>query len=286
MAGFKDALLVLTSYPEITSHVIIDYVLDLSKEFGLHISALVPSVTRERVAPYYTPSERIAGIPELVDAAVARSQFNVGEIRSLIEKGIAKRGLSHDTIVTPSHIFPSADMVIPRARLSDFIFLPIYELVGLEELYFESIIFGSGRSTMLLPAEEGFCRNKILPETVCVAFDFSRPAARALGDAMPLLEAAHRVHVVTVLGEKTIDNVVSWEELRMHLLRHGISAQRDEINSEGRPIGDVLRQYVETIRADLLVMGAFGHSRLVEFVLGGATRNILNKPPVPVLLSH
>jgi len=79
---------------------------------------------------------------------------------------------------------------------------------------------------------------------------------------------------------------LSWEELNAHLLHHGIRAHRDEVGSDGRSIGVTIRQHVETIHADLLVMGAFSHSRVLEFVLGGATKNILKKPPVPVILSH
>lgn len=67
---------------------------------------------------------------------------------------------------------------------------------------------------------------------------------------------------------------------------YGIDVVVEEVDAAGRVIGKVLTQQVSSRRADLLVMGAYGHSRFREFVLGGATRSILTKPPIPVLLSH
>jgi nucleotide-binding universal stress UspA family protein len=70
------------------------------------------------------------------------------------------------------------------------------------------------------------------------------------------------------------------------LLLHGIDATLERVEAAGRDIGKVIEGFVAANHADLLVMGAFGHSRMMEFILGGATRSILNHPPVPVLISH
>ncbi|MCI3953839.1 MAG: Universal stress protein UspA, partial [Burkholderiales bacterium] len=123
-------------------------------------------------------------------------------------------------------------------------------------------------------------------DTVAIAWDFSRPAARAVADALPLLERAKRVRVVTVVNEKDIASRRSSAELARHLARHGIDIVLDEFDSMGRRIGAALEAYVASRNADLLVMGAYGHSRVREFILGGATRSMLARPPVPVFLSH
>ena len=119
-----------------------------------------------------------------------------------------------------------------------------------------------------------------------MAWDFSRAAARAVSDAIPLLEKAKRVRVVTVLNEKYLDSKHSAEELSKNLSRHGIEIVLDRVDANGRPIGDVLEAYVASHATDLLVMGAYAHSRLREFVLGGATRSLLSKPSLPILCSH
>ena len=119
-----------------------------------------------------------------------------------------------------------------------------------------------------------------------MAWDFSRAAARAVADALPILELAKKVRIVTVTREKALDSKRSPEELAKNLARHGIDVVVDEVDSGGNPIGSVLESYIVSHKADLLVMGAFGHSRLREFVLGGATQSLLSKPPLPILFSH
>jgi nucleotide-binding universal stress UspA family protein len=146
------------------------------------------------------------------------------------------------------------------------------------------VIFGSGKPTLVLPQ-----RPRSRPfelGTVAVAWDFSRAAARAVSDAIPLLEKAKKVRVVTVLNEKHLDNKHSAEELSKHLSRHGIDVVLERVDAKGRRIGEVLEAYVASHASDMLVMGAYGHSRLRELVLGGATKSLLSKPPLPILFSH
>jgi len=119
-----------------------------------------------------------------------------------------------------------------------------------------------------------------------VAWDFGRVAARAIADAIPILERAREVRIVTVTNEKIIDSKHSAEQLAKNLSRHGIDVTLDKVDAAGRSIGQVLQTLVASCAADLLVMGAFGHSRFREFVLGGATKSLLSKPPIPVLFSH
>jgi len=103
---------------------------------------------------------------------------------------------------------------------------------------------------------------------------------------MPLLEMANKVRIVTILNEKRLDSKHSAEELAKNLSRHGVEIVLDRVDAKGRPIGGVLEAYVVSHEPDLLVMGAYGHSRLREFVLGGATDSLLSKPPLPILFSH
>jgi nucleotide-binding universal stress UspA family protein len=101
-----------------------------------------------------------------------------------------------------------------------------------------------------------------------------------------LLERAKRVRVVTVTNEKNLDTKHSAEELAKNLARHGIDVLLDKVDANGRPIGEILESYALSHQADVLVMGAYGHARWREFILGGATKSLLSKPPLPILLSH
>jgi nucleotide-binding universal stress UspA family protein len=122
--------------------------------------------------------------------------------------------------------------------------------------------------------------------TVAVAWDFSRAAARAVSDALPLLERARNARIVTVIDEKDFDTSHSAEELAKNLARHGIEVVLDKIDAGGKPIGTVLETYVRAHGVDMLVMGAYGHSSWREFLLGGATKSMLSRPQVPTLFSH
>ena len=123
-------------------------------------------------------------------------------------------------------------------------------------------------------------------DTAVVAWDFSKTAARAVADAIPILQKTKRVYIVTATNEKGIDTRRSATELARHLAHHRIEVTVDTTDAAGRDIGTVLKSYCEKRDADLLVMGAYGHSRLREFILGGATRGMLSKPTLPVLMSH
>ncbi len=178
--------------------------------------------------------------------------------------------------------FEVPELLVDYARLRDLTIVPVPE--SYDQWYAETVIFGSGRPTLILP-ETPRARPFELG-TVVVAWDFSRVAARAVSDALPLLERARKVRVVTVTNEKSLDTKHSGEELAKNLSRHGIDVVLDKVDADGRSIGKVLETYTLSHQVDVLVMGAYGHSRWREFILGGATKSLLSKPPLPILLSH
>jgi nucleotide-binding universal stress UspA family protein len=171
------------------------------------------------------------------------------------------------------------------ARLRDITIVPVPEGDYRDQWYAESIIFGSGRPTVILP-ETPKRAGAFALNAVVVAWDYSRPAARAVADSLPILERAKLVRIVMVTNEKVFDTKRSGPELAKHLARHGVEVILDTVDAAGRGIGEVLESYVASRNADLLVMGAYGHSRIREFILGGATKSMLSRPPLPILFSH
>ena len=113
------------------------------------------------------------------------------------------------------------------ARLRDLTILP----ASSDQWYAESVLFGSGRPTMILP--ENPKRRPFQLGTVAVAWDFSRAAARAVSDALPILELAKKVRIVTVVNEKALDTKRSGEELAKNLARHGIDVVLDRVDAKG-----------------------------------------------------
>jgi nucleotide-binding universal stress UspA family protein len=146
----------------------------------------------------------------------------------------------------------------------------------------EAVVFGSGRPTILVPelAQPGPV------DHVAIAWDGSRVAARAVADAAPMLQRAAKISVLTVVGEKPLSEKDPGVRLAASLQKRGLSAEAMEIGAEDNPISSTLQQRAIELGAALLVMGGYGHSRVRDFVLGGATEGVLGDLEMPVLLSH
>jgi nucleotide-binding universal stress UspA family protein len=276
--AFKDILLTLTSYPEPTPVSVVEDAVSVALLLCAHIAAL--SCEMHVQVPGQFISGAVVGLPGVIAGEAGKSRKNAQDLLAAFEAAAAKSGVASESLLQKCKSFEVADLLVEYARLRDLTIMPGSN----DRWHIEAVIFGSGRPTLVLPQDP---RSRPFGlGTVAVAWDFSRAATRALSDALPLLERANKVRVVTVLNEKRFDNTHSAEELSKNLARHGIDAVLDRVDARGRPIGEVLEAYVATLGADLLVMGAYGHSRLREFVLGGATRSLVSKPPLPILFSH
>lgn len=176
------------------------------------------------------------------------------------------------------------DRFLHLARTHDLTVMDAAPLAGsAERRRIEQILFDSGHPVLVVPQTMGWK----VPQRIAIAWDGSARAARAVADALPLLAGAKHVFVVTITGEKDLSRMAPGADLATYLARHGISETR--ISMLARGDGDVaarLRQFVGEEAIELLVMGAFVHSRIRESVLGGVTRAMLDEAPVPLLLSH
>ena len=276
--AFNDILVALTSYPEPTPVSVIADAVSVAAALGAHIAALSCEIHVQ--VPGHFISGAAVGLPGVISGEAGKSRRSAQDLIAAFEAAAAKSGVSRESILQKCKSFEVPDLLVEYARLRDLTIMPD----SIDRWYVEAVVFGSGRPTLVLPQNP---RSRPFGlGTIAVAWDFSRAAARAVSDALPLLEKAQRVRVVTVLNEKHLDNQHSAEELSKNLSRHGIDVVLDKVDAMGRSIGDVLGGYVVSHEVDVLVMGAYGHSRLRELVLGGATRSLLSKPPLPILFSH
>lgn len=149
----------------------------------------------------------------------------------------------------------------------------------------ERVVFEAGRPVLVIPY---IGAGKTIGERVLVAWNASREAIRAVHDALPLLERAKSVTVMAVNppGGAAGEGDIPAADVCLHLARHGVRAEADHVEAHDIAVGDMLLSRAADKSIDLLVMGAYGHSRLRELVLGGATRHILGHMTIPVLMSH
>lgn len=151
----------------------------------------------------------------------------------------------------------------------------------------DELVFACGRPVLMIPHSGRF---ETIGDTVLVGWDGGREAARAVNDALPILERAREVRIVAVNPRSGPRSGQPGDEpgahIALHLARHGVRAEAAHIRNDELDPANVLLNTCTDIGADLLVMGAYGRSRLRELVLGGTTRTILGHMTVPVLLSH
>lgn len=278
--AFKDILLTLTSYPDPTPASVAEQAVAIAETFGAHLAAVACEVHVE--VPGHFLSGATANIPGLIAGETQKSRDSAKTMLTAFHAAAEKSGILHETQLEKCSTYAVPDLLVDHARLHDLTIVPVPESYG--QWYAEGVIFGSGRPTLVLP--EGPQARPFELGTVAVAWDFSRAAARAVSDAMPLLETARKVRVVTVTNEKKLDDKHSAEALAKNLARHGIDVVLDKVDAKGRRIGEVLEAYTVSHQVDVLVMGAYGHARWRQFILGGATQSLLSNPPLPILFSH
>ena len=169
------------------------------------------------------------------------------------------------------------------ARCFDAVILPQPDLNGVDTSEIvEACLFDSGRPVIIVP----YVRTRPAVGSVLIAWDGGPQAARAVADALPILELARHVEIVTVGNGEGENPNLSGRVLARHLGRHGIHAIAKKLLIDDIDVANTLLSHAADTSAGLIVMGGYGHSRLREMVLGGTTRNILRSMTVPVLLSH
>ena len=257
---------------------------ELAREFDAHLQAL-----------YVIPAIEIYGGIGFVDVPLVfednRELFQKAEksVRNLFDAAAKSAGIRNSIEVIDSTGPDITGHVIDRARRSDIVIVnqPPAEsnrsVAGRE--FIERILLSTGRPTLVLPRRG---RTSLAADFVIIGWNERREAARAVFDAIPLLRRAKSVRIVWVDPETEYPHPGSLPgaELATALDRHGINAVIEALSTGGREAGEALLTKIADSGAELLVMGAYGHSRLSELILGGATRSVLNGMKCPVLFSH
>ena len=273
------AYLPLNTYPEAASDPAILSAVSFAASLGcgLHVSTFAVEVP-QTASPI---SGFLINVEGMARAAEERSKAECGRLQALI-KGAALPALNlsigNHTVV----LGVALDVATVEARTFDLALLPWSAETHITQDMAQSLVFGAGVPVILIPPSTAAGA----VDHIAIAWDGSRVAARALCDALPLLAAGGRISVVTVQGEKALSGASVAMTLTASLERRGYSANAVIITLDGRTIANALQDTALSEGAQLMAMGGFGHSRLRDFILGGATKGVFSDLRLAVLISH
>jgi nucleotide-binding universal stress UspA family protein len=277
----KDILLPLVGEPDAAAIAAIDKCVAVAGDIGARVTAMAVE-TEVTVRPKVTIS---SDLENTATTEAARSVSNAHSLLRAFDTAANRFGVRNEqklsrvaTADIPAHFAQSA-------RLKDLSLVPVRAHDGLSEKVVEALIFESGRPILLCP-EEFAAELPVAFDNAVIAWDHSAPAARAVADALPMLQAAANVRIITATDKITPAEQESGLALVSHLVEHGIKASFEAVKIDGSSVGKVFEAYVKAKAIDLLVMGAYRHSRLNEIVWGGATKTVIGRPPCWVMMSR
>ena len=255
----------------------------LARETGAHVSGLyvVPAVQ-------VYPSVGFEAAPQVFEGNRSFFKENGARVKQAFEEAMRREGLSFDFHQVDAHTPVIADEVVASGRVADLVIVSTTnpeEITGVERDFVEQTVMALGRPVIVLPYKG---KATVSLNEVIIGWNGGREAARATFDALPLLKKAGKVRVVRIDPQKdpSLRGSVAGADLAEALARHGVKAEAQDYPTDGQDEGQALMRCAEDSGAGLIVMGAYGHSRLAEFIFGGATRFVLNRLVCPVLMSH
>lgn len=276
----KDVFLPLIGRPRAPTLAAIEKCVAVAAGLGARVTGLA---LEEDV--FVRPKVVFPDDPEAAELSLVREVGDTQQLLNAFANATSRIGIraqSRSGRLPADHI---ASTLAEHARFSDLTLIPVKPHDSRTENIVETFLFQSGRPLLLCPEQHV---EALRPEfeNVVIAWDNSARAARAVGDALPILQAAAVVRVITVADDKDDATTQSGNNLIDHLREHGVYASFETVKGGGSSIGKVLGSWAQSHGIDAIVMGAYHHSRLNEIVWGGVTKTVIGQPPCWVMMSH
>lgn len=277
---YKSLLTVLTD--DKIADAPLNHMIALAEAQDAHAEALCLGVDRTQTGYYYAGASAM-----VLQETLSRANAEAAELLAKANKVLGQSGVRWSAEEGIAQIADLGRHVAYRARFADLVVMPhpYGENRGAEvEPVIEAAMFDAGVPVLVVP-DKG--TPKPAPKTVLVAWNESRESLRAIKLALPFLAAADCVRIVVIdppaHGPERSD---PGGMLSQMLARHGAQCEIDVLSKTMPRVSDILNRHAADTDADMIVMGAYGHSRFREAILGGATRNMLEKSDVPVFMAH
>lgn len=254
------------------------FALDIARRFDAHVIGLY-LVCQDLVHHMFEPAETLQR-----KVYEAQRRTSLDKARAAFEHATQLAGVNAEWRAPTGSVLDAATL---HGRHADVIVLgqddPDDPEAFIARHFVEDVVMGSGRPVLLVPRAGDI---KSLGENVVIAWDDSREAARAVADALPVLRRARFVEIMTVERHRD-EEAPAGIEISAYLERQGVRASFSSTpRVRGENTGLTLMERANSMHADMLIAGAYAHSRGLERVLGGVTRTLLETSTLPVLLSH
>lgn len=259
--------------------VLLRTALDVARVFSAHIDALHVRADSRDIAPMFGEGMSGEMMEEMIASAERAANADAEAVEALFREEVGKDDFAHWLTFDGRE----DEYVAWRGRLADLIILqrPGAEDSPMRELTLNAALFETGRPVLVLP--RGY-RGGALGRTIAIAWNGTAQAARAVQGSMAFITRAEKVHVLTC--ESTRTQVTAADELADYLKRWGVTAQVHAFPPLDGSVGKAILTEAGKAGADMMVCGAYSHSRVVQAVLGGVTTAMMEDDTLPVLFSH
>ncbi len=256
--------------------------LEMASREDAHLDVLCLGIDRTQTGYFYAGTNAF-----IQQETLQKAQEEAAEIEQAVAARLGTEGVRWASEAMVAPIAGVSNLVAQRARFCDLVVMPrpYGETRGVEdEAAVEAVLFDGHAPLLVVPegTDSGQIGRKII-----VAWNQSAEALAAIRHALPLLQGADLVNIVVVdPPQHGADRSDPGGALSQMLARHGVRTEISVLAKTMPRVADVLARHIVDTNADLIVMGAYGHSRFREAILGGATRNMLESTAIPVLMAH
>lgn len=274
--SIKDILVHVDSSPGCASRI--DIAAVLARRFSATVKGLFP-IAVPSFAPF-APLPPSAALSRTIAQCVDEAREAAALAREKFVEALRHRGARGEWETAEG--LPAA-CIIREAFAADIVVLGQHDPEHPAALSSPAdVILACGRPVLVVPRAGNFDR---IGDNILLAWNGSREANRTTHDAIPFLREAKSVTVLTILSDGN-EGIAACADIVPHLAHHGVAATAEELPAEEAGTSETLLSRAADMGADLIVMGAYGHSRARELVLGGATREVLQHMTIPVLMAH
>jgi len=276
----SDILVLVDASPR--AQMRLDIAAALARQYGAHLTALQVIDVAIPVMAMGDGGGGGAVIAELMEQMRQSALVAGVKLKAAFETALAREGIMGEWRQVEG---TTPEILALHGRYADLLVMGQDDPESDSAGHLETVLFDSGRPVLAIPFAGSF---KTIGKRVLVGWNASREASRALHDALPLIAKAETTTVFLANPKRGLGahGEEPGADIARHLARHGLKVEVAKAIADDVADSALLLNQASDMGADLLVMGAYGHSRLREFILGGVTRSLLREMTVPVLLSH